>query len=209
MISWSRLLSGGYRDPLVGGHLLFGVASGVALALIVTSYQVVQLGYGQNQTTNQVGWILSSREFGASMANHVVNTFLRGTALTFFLMLLRVVLRRDWLAAVFFVLIPCLVMLPGLLAGTAVPIEIALLYQILWLAPFAVTLLRFGGLVAAILCGFVGLSFLRFPVTTNFSVWYSGTTVAVLVMIVGLTAYASYTALAGRRIFKAGFLDSD
>ena len=35
MIAWSRLLGGGVRDPLVGGHLLIGVAFGVGLAVCV------------------------------------------------------------------------------------------------------------------------------------------------------------------------------
>jgi serine/threonine-protein kinase len=32
MITWSRVLSGGFRDPLVGAHLLFGLALGIGLA---------------------------------------------------------------------------------------------------------------------------------------------------------------------------------
>ena len=29
MITWSRLLGGGFRDPLVGGHVLAGIALGI------------------------------------------------------------------------------------------------------------------------------------------------------------------------------------
>jgi hypothetical protein len=38
MITWSRVLSGGFRDPSVGGHLLLGVALGIGLSLENSGY---------------------------------------------------------------------------------------------------------------------------------------------------------------------------
>jgi hypothetical protein len=35
MVAWSRLLGGGVRDPLVGGHLLIGYAFGFGLATVL------------------------------------------------------------------------------------------------------------------------------------------------------------------------------
>jgi hypothetical protein len=43
----------------------------------------------------------------------------------------------------------------------------------------------------------------------DFSTWYASTTVFVLVAILALTAYAFHTAVAGRPLFKAGFLEPD
>ena len=40
MIAWSRLLGGGVRDALVGGHLLIGIALGIGLALTGTLWLV-------------------------------------------------------------------------------------------------------------------------------------------------------------------------
>ena len=37
MITWNRLLAGGFRDPLVGGHLLVGVAWGIGISLVPSS----------------------------------------------------------------------------------------------------------------------------------------------------------------------------
>ena len=40
MISWSRLIAGDWRDPLVGWHVLAGVACGVVLQLTLVSYRL-------------------------------------------------------------------------------------------------------------------------------------------------------------------------
>jgi hypothetical protein len=46
-----------------------------------------------------------------------------------------------------------------------------------------------------------------FPITADFSAWYAGSAIFTLVCIVALTGYAFHTALAGRPLFKAKFLE--
>ena len=41
----------------------------------------------------------------------------------------------------------------------------------------------------------------------DFSTWYAGGIVAVVAILLALTAYAFHTAVAGRPLFKAGFLE--
>jgi serine/threonine protein kinase len=50
---------------------------------------------------------------------------------------------------------------------------------------------------------------LTYSLTADFSTWYASTTVFLLVVILALTAYAFHTAMAGRPLFKAGFLEPD
>lgn len=69
-------------------------------------------------------------------------------------------------------------------------------------------LVRFG--ILALMAGFFVFQILRtFPLTADFSTWYAGSSLFAIASVLVLTAYASYTALAGRPLFKAGFLDSD
>jgi len=59
-----------------------------------------------------------------------------------------------------------------------------------------------------IVCFFVGND-LTDPPVADFSAWYASTTVFVLVVALALTGYAFQTAVAGRPLIKAGFLDPD
>jgi hypothetical protein len=48
-----------------------------------------------------------------------------------------------------------------------------------------------------------------FPVTVDLSTWYAGSSLFAFASVLVLTAYGLYTALAGRALFRARFLDSD
>jgi hypothetical protein len=69
-------------------------------------------------------------------------------------------------------------------------------------------LIRFG-VLAPIVAFSVSLALTNFPLTTDFSAWYAGSSLFAIASVLALTAYALYTALAGRPLFKAGFLDAD
>ncbi len=116
------------------------------------------------------------------------------------LMLLRVLLRRQWLAAA------ALILSWASIRFGATHSWIGALPATLFAALFAATLLRFGGLLPTIVCFFVGNE-LTSSLTSDFSTWYASTTVFLLVVILALTAYAFHTAVAGRPLFKPGFLE--
>jgi hypothetical protein len=203
MITWSRVLSGRFRDPLVGGHLLFGVALGIGLALLNSGNRLALEYYGTISFRNaELLSTLDARGLTRSLLGALVVAFFFGMLLTFILMLLRVLLRRQWLAAAAFVLLGASAAL-----GDAHP-WIRLVSEISFFALFAANLLRFGGLLPTIVCIFVGNILGDFPIA-DFSTWYASTTVFVLVVFLALTAYAFQTAVAGRPLFKAGFLESD
>ena len=65
------------------------------------------------------------------------------------------------------------------------------------------------GVLQMVLTGFVGLLLYEFVLTTDLSVWYAGGTIAAVVIVLALTAYAFHTAVAGRPLFKTGFLEPD
>jgi hypothetical protein len=75
-------------------------------------------------------------------------------------------------------------------------------------APLVFILTRFG-VLALIVALSVGTTLQDFPLTTAFSAWYAGSSLFAIASVLALTAYALYTALAGRPLFKAGFLDAD
>jgi predicted Ser/Thr protein kinase len=214
MISWSRMLRGEFRDPLVGGHLLFGVAAGIGLGLIhsggrlaaehsgLTSVQLLSTAYSANANL----LFSDTRGLAGGLLLELINKFLAGLALTFLLMLLRVLFRRQWLTATALIL---LYAFGGFgLGGFGARSAIVGINAVLFASLFAATLLRFGGLLPTIVCFFVGND-LTDPLIADLSAWYASTTVFVLVVVLALTAYAFHTAVAGRPLFKAGFLDPD
>lgn len=69
-----------------------------------------------------------------------------------------------------------------------------------------VVLIRFG-----LLCLVVALCVweaLNAPLTTDFSTWYSGITVFTVGIVLLLAGYGFYAALAGRPLFREGFLEN-
>jgi hypothetical protein len=146
--------------------------------------------------------ILDTRRMVGDLTNLLLRMLVQGMAYTFVLMLLRVLLRRQWLAA------GVLVLLFGLLTASASShpgIEATL--GALSMAGFAMALLRFGGLLTSIVCGFVGVMLAQEPLTTDFSAWYASPTIFAVVVVLALAGYAFHTAVAGRPLFKAGFLE--
>ena len=87
-----------------------------------------------------------------------------------------------------------------------VSILLALLRAVLGVGLILFVLVRHGLLALAALA-FTANVILVFPMTLDFSRWYAGSSLASLLVILGLAAYGSYTSLAGRPIFGASSLD--
>ena len=145
---------------------------------------------------------LDTQGLAYGLLSELINAFFFGMLLTFVLMLLRVLLRRQWLAAAVFILLPAL----GVLGSTHSWLDAVT--QLSFFALFAAALFQFGGLLPTIICIFVGNTLGGFPIA-SLPTWYASTTIFFLVVILALTAYAFHTAVAGRPLFKAGFLEPD
>ena len=204
MIAWSRLLGGAVLDPVVGGNLLIGVAFGVATAAVFLVHRLVLDVDSAQGLRLAVDAVLDARHM-TSLFLGILLTYI-GFALAFFLVffLLRAVLRNLWLAAAGFTI---LVMLFGLFDSVNHPV----ISTALNLVPAALVIfitIRLG--VLAMIADFVTTAVLvQFPVTTDFSTWYAGSTIFAFVLVLALTALAFHTAVAGRPLFKAGFLEPD
>jgi hypothetical protein len=115
----------------------------------------------------------------------------------FMLFVLRLVLRKDWIAAAAFVLLLLLVIAAS--NATTTPwVDTPL--SALALAIFAFALLRFG-LLAAIVNVTAG-QILALGALLDFSAWYAGMALLPFVMIALVAVYAFRVSLAGRTLFK-------
>jgi hypothetical protein len=205
MITWSRVLGGEFRDPLVGGHLLAGVALAVGLSLCVLLRDLALQNYGSYQLASysaMLNPLMGARQIAVATLSHLIVGIGLGLGVVLLIFLLRVVLRRQWLMAAVFI---ALVVGGNALSGHP---AIGALHGALVASVLLVGLLRFGVLPLVVLF-LVGDFVFSSPLTTDLSAWYSGSTVFPVAIILALTAYAFHTAVAGRPLFKAGFLESD
>jgi serine/threonine-protein kinase len=109
LISWTRALSGDWRDPIVGRDLLLGAAAGIATGLILGPIRVLlPLGLGlpgapphafdQSAPVNAglaVAWLLSAALVSAFWVLGIV----------FLLIFARRLVRRGWLAGILVTLV--------------------------------------------------------------------------------------------------------
>jgi hypothetical protein len=200
MVTWSRLLSGRMRDPLVGSHLLIGIAllTGAGLFNVASSLYGARSGVlpafpglETLETSGMLDHLFSSLRLGIAVA----------LGLFFLFFLLRVLLRREWLAAAAVVLV-AQVVAPGV---QTVPDRIAFTINV---GVFLLVIIRFGAL--AIAAGFFAVNLLSgIVLATDFSVWYASTTILVVTVFLAFTAYAFHTAVANRKLFKPDFLAPD
>jgi predicted Ser/Thr protein kinase len=193
IVSWSRLTTAGFRDPLVGRDILYGSAMGCGWALLVIAQTALQGSGSEPLIPGGIQALLGARQCASSMFDAVTNGI--GAALLFFFLMfgLRSLLRKEWLAAPAFVII-----LTALLTnGTAHPwVEwpTTALFAVLYTAAF----LRFG-LLALMVTGVVEELLFAAPRTMDFSAWYSGTGMLPVVVVGLLIIYGYRVSLAGQK----------
>jgi hypothetical protein len=199
LISWSRLLAGRFRDPLVGRDALFGILISIVLYFIFTLFRNISpdpLAFLRIRETLLIG-LNGMRPAAGNIALLAVWPVVLALVLLFVLFLLRLLARRDWLAVVFFML----VFVPGVYTENW-----RFVLPILQNGLIAVVMMRYG-LVAVAVFYFTGIALIHFPVTLNFSVWYAGIGLAPLVAVLALAVFAFYTSLGGQKVFQGSLLE--
>ena len=203
LISWNRLLTGRFRDPLVGRGCLVGVLFGAGIALAYHITNALPAWFNVRGQTP-----IPSDPLALSGWNHFLAIFLHrqliavtlALVIIFVLFLTRLMLRRRWLAVAATGLVLVVMNMGG--ENFSVEFPMALVVAALFVA----VLLRFG-LLALAVAQFVFLLLESFPFTMDFSLWYAGRSLFALLIILGLAFYGFRTALAGQPIFGSAALD--
>jgi serine/threonine-protein kinase len=206
MVSWSRVLAGRIRDPLVGSHVLIGSVLGTGTLLITSLGGLLGEGNGGIALPNAYLWIVDTRPMIGNVFSQLSTGVGAGLGIFLIVFLLRVLVRNQWLAAGVLVLI-----ITGISVLVArnnqslqvwvVAAEIAALFTL-----FIGAMLRFG-LLPMIVAFFFGIGSEFW--NSNVSVWYSGSNVFSVVLVLALLGYAFFTTVAGRPLLPAGMLDHD
>jgi hypothetical protein len=195
LVSWTRVLSGEFLDPVVGRDVLLGVLVAVLWAILARVVNLIPGWMGKTPTApdNTLDFVILSGihyTIGDILLN--ASLYLFGSMAIFFIFfLVRLLLRNQWFAVVVTVLVfstpsafgenPALHVTEDVLVfGTALLI-----------------LVRFG--LLALLVGLTLNNVLEaYPLTGHFSEWYAQPTIIVFSMIVALAIFGFYTSTAGR-----------
>ena len=104
IISWSRVLAGGFRDPLVGRDILIGAVAGLGVIVLYFYLpRLLQQWLGQPPSIPWMDFpatqLLGIRSFVFGFTNQISAALLQSFILLFVLLLLYIILRRERLAA--------------------------------------------------------------------------------------------------------------
>jgi hypothetical protein len=203
LISWSRLLAGQWRDPLVGRDLLIGAAYGVLLTVFEQSDNVLLPLLGKLPPMPgglEAGSLLGVRPALGALLFYILFFVLYSLLIFFLLFLLRLILRKDWIAALVLVLVGA-----GTNTGGEYPVATFIFVAFIWVS--IVLVLKKFGLLALVVGSVVQNVLIVFPTTSHLSRWYSNAGLAGIVVIALAAAYGFYTSLAGQPIFSGAALD--
>jgi hypothetical protein len=207
LVSWSRLLAGGLRDPLVGRCLLIGCAAGTVTSLLHQLYLLSRPRFGYppmlpNINTKPVAAVLSGglQTLAVIVFDPIIEIFV-ALGLLFLLVLLRLVLRREWIAAA--VLMAIMATVTGL---TSEATFFAGVFQALMIGLMILVLTRFG-LTALVAMGLTENFLSFFPATIPASTWYAMIGWVGPALVAGFAIYGFSAAMTGKPLFGSVTLD--
>ena len=203
LIASGKVLAGRLRDPLVGRDALVGSAAGVLMAMFFAGVPLVTrlLGGVIPAPASDLDALRGPRFALAFPFFDGVDAVFWAFAATFLLFVLRIVVRKDWLAVGVITLIGCIVTIGyggsvvsglfiGLLAWTMLPL----------------VMIRFGLLTT--FCMVYVSDLINSGGVTDFTSWSSYSVWIPLAVIATLAAGSFYTSLAGRPLLRGALFET-
>ncbi len=196
IISWSRLLSGQWRDPVVGRDILFGVALGVVWILVFQIRYIPMMRMGAAPALGSTDALMGGRAALGAWLYQWPQSITTTLAFFFLLFGLKVLLRKEWIAGIALVAIFAL---PRGLSSAYMVVEVPA--QILVYAIAVVIVLRFG--FVPLVCAIFTINLMaNVPFSADLSAWYMPTSILALLSVVALAGWGFYHSLGGEPIWR-------
>jgi serine/threonine-protein kinase len=200
IISWTRLLSGNAFDPLVGRDLLAGVAFGSLMIVADRLHNLLPVWLGHapplplsgalDLFTGVRGWI-------AVLGDETKSSVQQALVIMVILLLLRIVFRKPWGAALGLPAVACAVLSFqgfGISGVPGIPLSCAMGVLLTYV------LLRHG-LLALAMTFWTWRILVDFNLSADWGAWYGRPIVFTLLIIAALVLFSARAALAGRSVF--------
>jgi serine/threonine-protein kinase len=195
LVSWNRLLVGRYRDPLVGRDVLIGCAFGAFLAVFdqVDTLAPTWFGWAPAGT-----WLALDEPLNLSGAFVILLGQIVALAVIadpFLILVLFLVLRREWAAFTAYIAIWTMPALGAEHPAVTVPFTIAT--QVAY-----VFVLCRVGFLAYVMGSYAYFLLTWPPLTTQLATWYSGPALLCVLVLLALAVYGFVVALGGRPLLR-------
>jgi serine/threonine-protein kinase len=204
IISWTRMLSGQFRDPVLGRDILLGSLFGVTSAVLEHLQPLVEAALGKPPVRPfgvDAGYALEGLRGSLATVFHQATQSLSSALVIFFLFfVVRLIVRRNWLAAMVVSLLFCINSL-----GAPNPIVDAF-----FTAPFFLVylfILHRYGLVALAALYFTDQLADFMPITLPLNAWYAEGGLIGIAAILLVALYGFQTSRAGQPLFGSSALD--
>jgi hypothetical protein len=190
LISWERVLSGRFRDALVGKHASVGVLLGVASAAAFYATLLVPTLIGKPPLPPFIDGrygmdaMSGARTALGTVLHMSVSSVREGMALVLSLVIIRLFAKREWLSAGVFALLLAFfwAMMASARTVQAWPVLIVMA------AALALVIVRYGLLSAAI-AAMVYHLLVSFPITLDPSAWYFDATIFSHAFVLSASAF--------------------
>ena len=203
LIASGKILAGRFRDPLVGRDILIGSAAGIAVSVVAAGLRLItKLLGGTGSAPDDSGLVLlgGARYAIAMIPNGASGAIFTAFVMVFLLFALRVILRKDWIAAA--------AVLSLVATAVALVSDVPVIAAVanLLVAGMVLFLMTRFGLVATYALAYT--SDLLNSGVTDFTSWHSYTVWIPLSVIAALSVGAFYISLAGRPLLREALFET-
>ena len=199
MMSWNRLLGGRVRDPRVGRDLLVGIVAGLTIAIAgyVVSLLPGWIGYPPiAPRATSVELLMSTRRAVSWLLRQPTNTLINAMLITLVFALVRMAVKRTWIAAVVTIGIGTFVVVAQSNLGL---LWIAVAYGIVLSLVYIGVLVRFGML--PLMMAYLTNTIVTSGLTADVNKLYAPTSVWLMAIGVATAAFGFYASRAGEPLF--------
>jgi len=206
VVSWSRLMARQWRDPLVGRDILFGVSLGLLITVLGHTGDYISLLRGRPTPPllPELRELLGTQVIIARTLNQAFNAVVNSLFGVFALVLLKMFLKRETLAAGAAIVLATLLAARGIFTGGSPILNGALAVTMITIIVLTIQRL---GLVATVVMFLVNLTTESAVITLDSSKWFFGDSLLLIAIPVGLAVYGFYVSRGGEPLLGTRLLD--
>ncbi len=206
LVSWSRLIAKQWRDPLVGRDVLLGVGLGMLVYIVDIGGTLLagRFGYWPPPSVPSFDHLLGTRFVIAQVGNVVFNCVLNALFIVFGMVLLKLLLRREWTAVLVAILLFTFTASRGLSDVGSRAVNLSSIFLFISIMVFTAQRL---GLLAMVVLFFVEFMFSGAAITLDPSSWFFGDSLLLILIPTTLALYGFYASRGGEPLLGRKILD--